>query len=135
MLSFGKVQCGSETVSKRKSRAHLTPRQQQTARHRKQTLMAKLSDSGFEEDLISSPARRKVSLIDSDEAEPAAGLLSNWYLQYGDVGFKIQREKEAQFHLCSSLAQQPQVGSRTLFLLGLAIRYLIVVVFFNYITY
>ncbi|XP_037536856.1 cyclin-O [Nematolebias whitei] len=108
MLSFGKVQCGSETVSKRKSRAHLTP-PQQTARHRKQTLMAKLSDSGFEEDLISSPARRKVSLVDSDEAEPAAGQLSNWYLQYGDVGFKIQREQEAQFHPCSSLAQQPQL--------------------------
>lgn len=76
--------------------------------------MAKLSDSGFEEDLVSSPARRNVSLIDSDEPEPAAGQLCSWYLQYGDVGFTIQREKEAQFHLCSSLTQQPQVGTDSL---------------------
>ncbi|GLD54275.1 cyclin-O [Lates japonicus] len=54
---------GSETVYKRRrvDRASpltevLTPAQQRhTARHRKQKLMSKLSDSGFEEDLGSSP--------------------------------------------------------------------------------
>lgn len=78
--------------------------------------MSKLSDSGFEEDLgsspISSPARVDVSLLRSDE--PPAGHLSSWYLQYGDIGYKIQRDKEAQFHPCKSLARQPQVGYETL---------------------
>ncbi|XP_008286372.1 cyclin-O [Stegastes partitus] len=79
--------------------------QRRTDRHRKQTLMSRLSDSGFEEDLISFPAQAD----SSDEPETAAGHRSTWYLQYGDVGFRIQREKEAQFHLCESLAGQPQL--------------------------
>ena len=111
------VSCGSETAHKRRRTAGsssppaaadaLTPAQQrQTARCRKQTLMSRLSDSGFEEDLgsspVSSPALRDVS-------PPAGQQLSSWYLQYGDIGFKIQREKEALFHSCRSLARQPQV--------------------------
>lgn len=88
----------------------ISPPQRQKSRLRKQRLMAKLGDSGFEKDLVSSPARREVSRAGSDEPEPAAEQLSTWYLQYGDVGFRIQKEKEAQFHLCNSLAQQPQVG-------------------------
>uniref|UniRef100_A0A8C9ZV67 G2/mitotic-specific cyclin-B2 n=1 Tax=Sander lucioperca TaxID=283035 RepID=A0A8C9ZV67_SANLU len=119
MVSFVNGECGSETVNKRRrttgasppTEAHTTVQQRQTARHRKQILMSKLSDSGFEEDLgsspISSPARIDVSPLRSDE--PPAGQLSNWYLQYGDIGFKIQREKEAQFHSCKSLARQPQL--------------------------
>ncbi|XP_069563814.1 cyclin-O [Brachyistius frenatus] len=88
--------------------------QRQTARHRKQKLMSKLSDSGFEEDLgsspISSPARTDVSPLRADEPEPVvAEQLSHWYIQYGDIGFNIQREKEEQFHSCKSLARQPQL--------------------------
>ncbi|XP_068559650.1 cyclin-O [Cebidichthys violaceus] len=111
---------GSEAAYKRRrtaggasppTEARATVRQRQTARHRKQTLVSKLSDSGFEEDLgsspICSPARVDVSPLRSDE--PAAGQVSNWYLQYGDVGFQIQRDNEAQFHSCKSLARQPQL--------------------------
>ncbi|XP_070689519.1 cyclin-O [Pempheris klunzingeri] len=125
MVSFG-----SETVHKRRRTTGesspgeaLTPVQQQqqqqqqqqrhTGRHRKQTLMSKLSDSGFEEDLGaspgSSPARIDVSRLCSDE--PPAGQLCSWYLQYGDIGYRIQRDKEAQFHPCKSLARQPQLTS------------------------
>lgn len=103
----------SDSVHKRRRTDALSPIQQrQTARHRKQTLMSKLSDSGFEEDFGSpatSPAARiDVSPLRSDE--PPAGQLSTWYLQYGDIGYRIQRAKEAQFDPCKSLARQPQVG-------------------------
>ncbi|KAM8761270.1 cyclin-O [Acanthopagrus schlegelii] len=102
----------SDSVHKRRRTDALSPIQQrQTARHRKQTLMSKLSDSGFEEDFGSpatSPADRiDVSPLRSDE--PPAGQLSTWYLQYGDIGYRIQREKEAQFDPCKSLARQPQL--------------------------
>ncbi|XP_049907092.1 cyclin-O [Epinephelus moara] len=119
MVSFVTGECGTETVYKRRRTTGASPpteartpaQQRQTARHRKQTLMSKLSDSGFEEDLGSSPisssARLDASPLRSDE--PPAGQLSSWYLQYGDIGFKIQREKEAQFHPCKSLARQPQL--------------------------
>ncbi|XP_029296229.1 cyclin-O [Cottoperca gobio] len=117
MVSFVNGECGSETDYKRRRTAGASPPTealttvQQRQRHRKQTLMSKLSDSGFEEDLgsslIPSPARIDVSPLRSDE--PPAGQLSNWYIQYGDIGFKIQREKEAQFHSCKSLARQPQL--------------------------
>ncbi|XP_047448492.1 cyclin-O [Mugil cephalus] len=124
MVSFVGAEFGSQSVYKRRRMnepsppppaapaAALTPAQQrQTARHRKQTLMSKLSDSGFEEDLglspISSPLPIDASPLRSDE--PDAGQLSSWYLQYGHIGFKIQREKEAQFHPCKSLARQPQL--------------------------
>lgn len=115
---------GSETVHKRRRATGASPapealtpaRQRHTARHRKQTLMSKLSDSGFEEDLgpspISSPVGIDVSRVRS--GEPPAGQLSTWYLQYGDVGYRIQREREAQFHPCKSLARQPQVGYKAL---------------------
>ncbi|XP_067433000.1 cyclin-O [Thunnus thynnus] len=122
MVSFMNADCGSETVYKRRRTncasppaEALTPVQQRhTARHRKQKLMFKLSDSGFEEDLGSSPvpppARTVLSPLRLDEPEtPAGQQLSNWYLQYGDIGYRIQREKEGQFHLCKSLARQPQL--------------------------
>lgn len=123
MVSFVSGECGSETGYKRRRTAGASPptdaltpvQQRQTARHRKQTLMSKLSDSGFEEDLgcspVLSPARIHVSpLRTASSDEPPAGQPSTWYLQYGDIGYKIQREKEAQFHPCKSLARQPQVG-------------------------
>lgn len=124
MVSFTNGECGSETVYKRRRTNGASPptdaltpvQQRQTARYRKQTLMSKLSDSGFEEDLgpspISSSAQTDVvSPLRSDE--PPAWQLSTWYLQYGDIGYKIQKEKEAQFHPCKSLARQPQVGYKS----------------------
>ncbi|XP_018528657.1 cyclin-O [Lates calcarifer] len=115
---------GSETVYKRRRMngaspltEMLTPAQQrQTARHRKQKLMSKLSDSGFEEDLgsspVSSPVRTNVSPLRLDGPEPPpAEQLSSWYLQYGDIGYNIQREREAQFYPCKSLARQPQLNA------------------------
>ncbi len=125
MVSFVNGDCGSETVFKRRRTTGtfasttdgltlVQPRQ--VGRHRKQTLMSKLSDSGFEEDLgcspISTVARTDVS--QSRSAEPQVGQVSTWYLQYGDIGYKIQREKEIQFYPCKSLARQPQVGNITL---------------------
>ncbi|XP_054467676.1 cyclin-O [Anoplopoma fimbria] len=119
MVSFVNGERGSEAVYKRRrtagasppTEAHATDRQPQTGRHRKQTLVSKLSDSGFEEDLGLSPvcslARVDASPLRSHQ--PPAGQLSSWYLQYGDVGFQIQRDKEAQFHSCKSLARQPQL--------------------------
>ncbi|XP_041643355.1 cyclin-O [Cheilinus undulatus] len=105
----------SETVYKRRRTTPtdaLTPLQQRHAgRLRKQKLVSKMSDSGFEEDLRSSPvsslARVDVSLLRSDG--PPAGELSTWYLQYGDIGYRIQREREVQFHPCKSLARQPEL--------------------------
>lgn len=114
MVSSAQGQRGSDAVYKRRrtdgpsppTEAHATVR-----RHRKQTLVSKLSDSGFEEELGSSPiglpARVDVSPLRSDERP--SGRVSNWYLQYGDVGFQIQRDNEALFYSCKSLAHQPQV--------------------------
>ncbi|XP_057688199.1 cyclin-O [Corythoichthys intestinalis] len=70
-------------------------------RYRKQKLVSRLSDSGFEEDFAASPTPL---LVDDSAAE-----VSCWYLQYGDVGYRIQREREALFYPCKSLALQPQV--------------------------
>ncbi|XP_040011038.1 cyclin-O [Xiphias gladius] len=123
MVSFANGEGGSEAAFRRRRRSGAAPhppaealtpaRRRQTARHRKQKLMSKLTDSGFEEDLGSSPissrARTTVSALRLDEPEPPAEQLPNWYLQYGDIGYNIQREKEAQFHPCKSLARQPQL--------------------------
>ncbi|XP_029365794.1 cyclin-O [Echeneis naucrates] len=120
MVSF--VNGGSGTVYKRRRTNGASPptealtpgKRRQTGRHRKQKLMSKLSDSGFEEDLgsspVSSPARTKVSPLRLDD-DPPAERLSSWYVQYGDIGYSIQREKEAQLHPCSSLARQPQLNA------------------------
>uniref|UniRef100_A0A3Q3XBG2 G2/mitotic-specific cyclin-B2 n=1 Tax=Mola mola TaxID=94237 RepID=A0A3Q3XBG2_MOLML len=86
--------------------AHTAVQARRAARCRKQTLMSKLSDSGFEEDLGPSPTSSSARI----EVSPAGQRqLSTWYLQYGDVGYRIQRENEAQFHSCKSLAGQPQL--------------------------
>ncbi|XP_077570671.1 cyclin-O [Stigmatopora nigra] len=74
-------------------------------RHRKQKLVSRLSDSGFEEDFSASPSPL---VVDQSEGDPA-GQVSSWYHQYGDVGYKIQREREMLFYPCKSLALQPQV--------------------------
>ncbi|KAM3611666.1 uncharacterized protein V6R79_022219 [Siganus canaliculatus] len=119
MVSFVAGESGPEAARKRRRTTGASPptdaltpvQQQQTARLRKQILMAKLSDSGFEEDLgsppISLPSRIDLSLRLSEELP--AEQLSTWYLQYGDIGYSIQKEKEAQFHPCKSLARQPQL--------------------------
>lgn len=102
----------SGTVRKRKrttSAAHTPAPLRQNARCRKQTLMSKLSDSGFEEDLRPSPSPSPLRM-EVFSLHPQAGQLSTWYLQYGDIGYKIQKEKEVHFHPCRSLARQPQVG-------------------------
>ncbi|XP_026043806.1 cyclin-O isoform X2 [Astatotilapia calliptera] len=118
MVSFENCEGGFDSVFKRSRMNVASPspetltlaQQRQTARNRKQKLVSKLRDSGFEEDLacspISSPAKNEISLLMSQK--PVAGQLCSWYLQYGDIGFMIQREKEAQFHPCKSLARQPQ---------------------------
>ncbi|XP_072289402.1 cyclin-O [Eucyclogobius newberryi] len=72
-----------------------------TIRHRKQKLTCTLSDSGFEDELCLSPA---------PDALPQSGQLS-WYRQYGDTGYKIQKEKETHFYPCKSLVRQPQLNA------------------------
>ncbi|XP_061837814.1 cyclin-O [Nerophis lumbriciformis] len=92
-------------------------RVQQTDRYRKQKLVSRLSDSGFEEDLAacvptcsSSSTRAVPSPLRVDEpGDAAAAQQSIWYQQYGDVGYRIQREREALFYPCKSLLLQPQV--------------------------
>ncbi|XP_034548218.1 cyclin-O protein A [Notolabrus celidotus] len=114
MVSFEDGECGSGTVYKRRRTTPteaVTPvRQRPTVRYRKQKLKSKMSDSGFEEDLgsslTSSPLRIDVSPLRSDD--PPVGELSTWYLQYGDIGYKIQREREEP---CKSLARQPQLSA------------------------
>ncbi|XP_019954711.1 cyclin-O [Paralichthys olivaceus] len=123
MVSVVHGDCGSEAVHKRRrmsgsspSSDALTPARQRRseARHRKQKLMSRLSDSGFQEDLgaspVSSPAHTH-SVSPLRVHEPAAGqqLSSSWFLQYGDIGFSVQREREEHFHPCRSLARQPQL--------------------------
>ncbi|KAM9391442.1 cyclin-O [Pholidichthys leucotaenia] len=115
MVSFVKGECGPGSASKRRRAADASPSpaQHRTARHRKQKLVSKLSDSGFEEDLtcspISPPAQADARQLGPGHPDQAAGPLPSWFLQYGEVGFEIQREREAQFHPCNSLARQPQV--------------------------
>ncbi|XP_061623434.1 cyclin-O [Phyllopteryx taeniolatus] len=77
-------------------------------RYRKQKLVSRLSDSGFVEDFAVSPPPPSPLRVDEPEGDPA-GQASTWYLQYGDVGYRIQREREALFYPCQSLALQPQV--------------------------
>uniref|UniRef100_A0A3Q0SHL3 G2/mitotic-specific cyclin-B2 n=1 Tax=Amphilophus citrinellus TaxID=61819 RepID=A0A3Q0SHL3_AMPCI len=110
MVSLVNDERGLESVLSASAEALTLAQQRQTARHRKQKLVSKLADSGFEEDLTSSPIPQKyVSPLRSGKPETLAGQLCSWYRQYGDIGFMIQREKEAQFHPCKSLARQPQL--------------------------
>lgn len=90
----------------------LTPVQlRQTARCRKQTLTAKLSDSGFEEDHLDASSPGSSTAPVPPEVSPLrAEELPTWFLQYGDEGYLTQREKEMNFQPCRSLARQPQVG-------------------------
>uniref|UniRef100_A0A3P9NVG7 G2/mitotic-specific cyclin-B2 n=1 Tax=Poecilia reticulata TaxID=8081 RepID=A0A3P9NVG7_POERE len=68
MVSFRKDDSVCGTFCQRR----LTP-PRQTARHRKQRLMSKLGDSGFEDDLVSSPipprCRTNASQLESEESE------------------------------------------------------------------
>ncbi|XP_029916465.1 cyclin-O isoform X2 [Myripristis murdjan] len=125
MVSFVNGDGGSEALYKRRRTSSASPptqartpvqqqQQQQTTRHRKQKLMSRLSDSGFEEDLWSPVASPPVRTAvppprTSEKDEAAVGELAHWYCHYGDIGYRIQKEKEAQFHPCTCLARQPQV--------------------------
>lgn len=102
--------CGSGTLHRRtRTTTEAPPSDRQKARCRKQKFMSKLRDSGFEEDLAPSPSPSPVR-IEARPLRPHAGQLSTWFLQYGDIGYRIQKEKEAHFHPCRSLERQPQVG-------------------------
>ncbi|XP_061673532.1 cyclin-O [Syngnathoides biaculeatus] len=87
-------------------------------RYRKQKLVSRLSDSGFEEDFAASPPPPPPTWeaplplgAEEPEVDPA-GHAFTWYLQYGDVGYRIQREREALFYPCQSLALQSQVTAQ-----------------------
>ncbi|KAK7934387.1 hypothetical protein WMY93_005283 [Mugilogobius chulae] len=83
-----------------------------TTRHRKQKLTTILIDSGFEDELLSSPSpdRNQVLHPRPRRTEAQSGLLS-WYRQYGDTGYRIQKEREAYFHPSKSLSHQPQLNA------------------------
>lgn len=107
------VSHGRRRTSGASPHAHaLTPVQlRQTARCRKQTLTAKLSDSGFEEDDLDASSPGSSTAPVPPEVSPLrAEELPTWFLQYGDVGYLTQRGKEMNFQPCRSLARQPQVG-------------------------
>lgn len=93
----------------------LTPVQRrQTARCRKQTLTAKLSDSGFGDDeLDASPPGSSSDQLLPRVSPLRAEELPAWFLQYGDVGYLTQREKEMNFQPSRSMARQPQVGHKS----------------------
>lgn len=92
----------------------LTPVQRrQTARCRKQTLTAKLSDSGFgEDDLDASSPGSSTEQVLTEVSPLRPEELPAWFLQYGDVGYLTQREKEVNFQPSRSMARQPQVGHK-----------------------
>ncbi|XP_068422489.1 cyclin-O [Clinocottus analis] len=125
MVTSKRERVGSEPVRKRRRAARASSPPAAAAEEeekeddegeaqRKQTLVSKLSDSGFEEDLdssmVCSPAQTAVSPLRS--AESPSGQLSTWYLQYGDACFSIQRDVEAQFQSEKSLACQPQLTAQ-----------------------
>uniref|UniRef100_A0A4W5PSW1 Cyclin O n=1 Tax=Hucho hucho TaxID=62062 RepID=A0A4W5PSW1_9TELE len=102
------------------SREHLSPhgdqseetsctpvRRPRAERVRKQNIVSKLSDSGFEEDSLTptpnpSPVRKNQCPVTVEVDALAPGnsnrLLFNWYRHYGEIGYQIQKLKEPQFH-------------------------------------
>ncbi|KAJ8005543.1 hypothetical protein DPEC_G00119040 [Dallia pectoralis] len=92
----------------------------QTERVRKQN-MSKLSDSGFEEDfitptLVTSAVQAVPSpkpVINAQFPESSNRLVSNWYQQYGETGYQIQKLKETHFHPVNCLDRQPQVTAES----------------------
>ncbi|XP_068166907.1 cyclin-O [Antennarius striatus] len=116
MVTFANSDCGLDTLYKRRRTNGATPalspvRRCRSARCRKQIFMSKLSDSGFEDDVRSSPSSSAARIDESPfcSDERPTGHASTWYLQYGDIGYKIERKKEARYHPCRSLARQPQL--------------------------
>ena len=85
-------------------------------RYRKQKIMTKLSDSGFEEDFpfaSPSPIQTRCRQPGPETSRSLHLLLSNWYHNYGEIVYNIQKDKEKLFHPFKCLARQPQVRNRT----------------------
>ncbi|KAL0979874.1 hypothetical protein UPYG_G00191000 [Umbra pygmaea] len=88
-------------------------------RVRKQKIMSKLSDSGFEDDFLTPTPTTSAdwtlqgSLTDTLPPRSANKLLSIWYQHYGEIGFQIQKLKETHFHPVNCLARQPQVTAES----------------------
>ncbi|XP_055017792.1 cyclin-O isoform X2 [Boleophthalmus pectinirostris] len=108
MVSF--LPSDAQNVHKRRWADRTSPLAH-TSRHRKQKFTCKLSDSGFEDELLLSPVPSpdQTKLLPL-RAESQSGQLS-WYRQYGDTGYRIQKERETHFHPCKSLARQPQLNA------------------------
>ncbi|XP_062308021.1 cyclin-O isoform X2 [Osmerus eperlanus] len=84
----------------------------QAARHRKQKIMTKLSDSGFEEDFpfaSPSPIQTRWRHPGPETSRSLHRLLLNWYHNYGEIVYNIQKDKEKLFHPFKCLERQPQV--------------------------
>ncbi|CDQ83761.1 unnamed protein product [Oncorhynchus mykiss] len=122
---------GSQSPSRENVSAHgdqseetsCTPeRRPRAERVRKQNIISKLSDSGFEEDFLSptrtpSPVRRNRCPVTVEDALTPGNsnnrLLFNWYQHYGEIGYHIEKLKEPQFHPVNCLSRQPQVTAES----------------------
>ncbi|CAB1319244.1 unnamed protein product [Coregonus sp. 'balchen'] len=143
MVSFTQTGEASDRMCKRRkrnsgsqspSRENLSPngdqseetactpvRRPRAERVRKQNIISKLSDSGFEEDFLTptpTPSQfRKCHcpVTDEDSLAPRSSdtLLFNWYQHYGEISYQIQKLKEPQFHPVNCLVRQPQVTAES----------------------
>ncbi|KAG9328572.1 hypothetical protein JZ751_012936 [Albula glossodonta] len=83
-------------------------------RYRKQRIECRLSDSGFEEGLLTPPASSSPDFNHSSsraDAQSPCRLLSEWqnFREYGESSYKIQKINEEKFLPVNCLARQPQV--------------------------
>ncbi|XP_035623158.1 cyclin-O [Oncorhynchus keta] len=131
MCKRRKMNSGSQSPSRENVSPHgdqseetsCTPeRRPRAERVRKQNIISKLSDSGFEEDFLSptrtpSPVRRNRCPVTVEDALTPGNsnnrLLFNWYQHYGEIGYQIQKLKEPQFHPVNCLSRQPQVTAES----------------------
>ncbi|XP_071256324.1 cyclin-O [Salvelinus alpinus] len=131
MCKRRKMNSGSQSPSRENLSPHgdqsketsCTPvRRPRPERVRKQNIISKLSDSGFEEDFLSptptpSPVRKNQCPVTVEDALAPGNsnnrLLSNWYQHYGEIGYQIQKLKEPQFHPVNCLSRQPQVTAES----------------------
>ncbi|XP_055774594.1 cyclin-O [Salvelinus fontinalis] len=131
MCKRRKMKSGSQSPSRENVSPHgdqseetsCTPvRRPRAERVRKQNIISKLSDSGFDEDFLSptptpSPVRKNQCPVTVEDALAPGNsnnrLLSNWYQHYGEIGYQIQKLKEPQFHPVNCLSRQPQVTAES----------------------